>query len=141
MDGLRRSSRKRKTKKVDYGDTFTSSYPDNLPQTMFERHIAQLNNQSFFFSSFAAVDDAIVYSLFSSKRRTNRYRTMIPACAFREEELPITKEQGLTIRRIYTDCVGEQGKGQVESIRAACNSILIILFDVFTGDKLPILCQ
>jgi len=139
MKDLRRSSRK--TNKVDYRDTLTPSYPEKPPQNVFEQCIALLNNQSFDSSSFSIVDDALVYSLFSSKRRTNGYRTMVPDRAFGEEEPPITKEQGIMIRRIYKDCVGEQGNGLEESIRAACNSMVTALPYVFTRDKLPILQQ
>ena len=66
---------------------------------------------------------------------------MIPDRAFLEEEPPITKEQGIEIRRIYKDCVGEQGKGLEKSIRAACDSMVMALPQVFTRDKLPILLQ
>ena len=66
---------------------------------------------------------------------------MIPDRAFREEELFITKEQGIVIRHIYKDCVGEQGSGLEESIEAACNSLVKALPNVFTMDKLPILLQ
>jgi hypothetical protein len=139
MQGLRRSSRK--TKKVDYGDALIPSYPENQPKNEFERRIALLNKQSFISSSFSAVDDALVYSLFSSKRRTSGYRTMIPDRAFREEGAVITKEQGILIRHLYKDCVGEQGKGVEESLEAACDSIAKALPEIFTRDKLPILRQ
>lgn len=65
---------------------------------------------------------------------------MIPDRAFREE-LPITKEQGIAIRRIYKDCVGEQGRGLESSIQAACDSIVMAFPDFFNRDKLPILRQ
>jgi hypothetical protein len=140
MEGLRRSSRR--TKKVDYGDTLTPSYPENQPQNEFERCIALLNQQSFSSSSFSAVDDALVYSLFSSKRRTTGYRTMIPDRAFKDEEADIvTKEEGILIRNLYKDCVGEQGKGLKESLAAACQSIAKAMPEVFTSDRLPILRQ
>ena len=139
MEGLRRSTRK--TKKVDYVDLLASSYPETQPQNEFERRIDLLNKQSFLSSSFSAVDDALVYSLFSSKRRTAGYRTMIPDRAFGEEGSPITKEQGIMIRHIYQDCVKEQGKGMEESIQAACDCMVMALPHVFTGDKLPILRQ
>jgi hypothetical protein len=139
MDDVRRSSRK--TTKVYYGDTITSSYPENSPQNVFEQRIARLNNQSFVSSSFALVDDALVYALFASKRRTTGYRTMIPCRAFGEEEPPITKEQGIMIRSVYKDCVGKQGEGVEESIREACHSMVKALPEVFAMDKLPILRQ
>jgi hypothetical protein len=138
MENLRRSSRK--TKRVDYGETLTPSYPDKEPKNEFERRIALLNDQSFHSSSFSTVDNALVYSLFSSKRRTTGYRTMIPDLAFREE-LSITKEQGHIICRIYKDCVGEQGNGLEGSLEEACNSMVTALPDVFTKDNLPILQQ
>lgn len=138
MDGLRRSSRK--TEKVHYGDT-SPSYPENPPQNLFEQRIATLNHQSFPSPYFSVVDDVLVYSLFSSKRRTNGYRTMIPECAFKDTTPPITKEQGIAIRRIYKDCVGEQGTGQEENIRAACGTMQMVLPEIFTRDNLPILRQ
>jgi hypothetical protein len=140
MEGLRRSTRK--TKKVDYGDPLTPSYPDQQPRNKFEQRIALLNQQSFPSSSFSTVDDALVYSLFSSKRRTSGYRAMIPDRAFGEEGLPpITKEQGIMIRHIYKDFVKEQGKGLDRSIQAACSSMVAALPCVFTRDKLPVLLQ
>jgi hypothetical protein len=139
MEGLRRTSRK--TERVHYADTLSPSYPENPPQNLFEQRIASLNDQSFPSLPFSIVDDALVYSLFSSKRRTSGYRTMIPERAFRDEKPPITKEQGLAIRHIYKDCVGEQGKGLEENIRAACRSMEMLLPEVFTRDKIPILQQ
>lgn len=122
-------------------DTLTPSYPENSPQNVFEQRIAQLNIQSFVSSSFAIVDDALVYALFASKRRTTGYRTMIPCRAFGEEEPPITKEQGIMIRRLYKDCVGDQGKGVEDTILKACDSMVKALPEIFTIDKLPILRQ
>jgi hypothetical protein len=139
MEGIRRSSRR--TKKVDYGETLTPSYPDNQPKSEFERRIALLNEQSFHSSSFSTVDDALVYSLFSSKRHTTGYRTMIPELAFREKELPLTKEQGIIVRHIYKGCVGEQGNGLKETLETACSSMVKALPDVFTTDNIPILLQ
>jgi hypothetical protein len=139
MKGLRRSSRK--TEKVHYGDTISPSYPEKPPQNLFEQRIATLNHQAFPSSSFSLVDDVLVYSLFSSKRRTNGYRTMIPERAFKDMNPPISKEQGMAILRIYKDCVGEQGKGLEENIRAACGSMEMVFPEIFTRDKLPILRQ
>lgn len=139
MEGLRRSARK--TKKVDYLDTLTPLYPESQPRNEFERRIALLNKQSFLSSAFSTVDDALVYSLFSSKRRTTGYRSMIPGRAFGEDDPPLTKEQGIMIRHIYKDCVKEQGKGWEEGIQAACDSMGVALPHVFTRDKLPILRQ
>jgi hypothetical protein len=139
MEPLRRSSRQ--TKKVNYGDTITPSYPENRPTNDFERRIALLNKQTFLSSSFSAVDDILVYSLFSSKRRTAGYRTMIPDRAFRDPRPLINKEQGLTIRHIYKDCVGEQGKGLEKSLEAASVSIVKALPDFLGKDELPILLQ
>jgi hypothetical protein len=98
MEGLRRSTRK--TKKVGYVDTLTPSYPEGPPRNDFERRIDLLNKQAFISSAFSTVDDALVYSLFSSKRRTIGYRTMIPDRAFGEGDPPITREQGIMIRHI-----------------------------------------
>src|ERR1700679_727446 len=139
MENLRRSSRK--TNRVDYGDTITPSYPESAPQNKFEERIAQLNNEAFQSTSFSIVDDALVYSLFSSKRRTRGYRTMITDRAFKEEGSLISKEQGLAIRHIYNDFVGEQGKGTEESIKAACDCMARALPDVFSRDRIPTLRQ
>jgi hypothetical protein len=139
MEGPRRSTRK--TKKVDYADPLTPSYPEQQPRNTFERRIALLNEQSFPSSSFSAVDDALVYSLFSSKRRTSGYRAMIADCAYGEGEPPLTKEQGIMIRHIYKEFVEEQGKGLEGSIQAACSSMVAALPLVFARDKLPVLRQ
>lgn len=66
---------------------------------------------------------------------------MIPECAFKDMKSPITKDQGIAILRIYKDCVGEQGKGLEENIRAACESMEMVLPEIFTRDRLPILRQ
>ena len=66
---------------------------------------------------------------------------MIPERAFKDMQPPISKEQGIAILRIYKDCVGEQGKGLEENIRAACGSMEMVLPEIFTRDKLPILRQ
>jgi hypothetical protein len=139
MENRRRSSRK--TNRVDYRGTLTPSYPESAPQNRFEERIAQLNNESFDMSSFSIVDDVLVYSIFSSKRHTHGYRTMIAERAFREEASLINKEQALTIRHIYKDCVGEQGKGTEESIKAACDYMAEALPNVFSRDREPILHQ
>ena len=139
MDAPRRSQRN--TKNVNYADTLTPSYPEQPPRNAFERCIAFLNNQSFISSSFSIVDDALVYSLFSSKRRINGYRAIITACAFGEEDPPITKEEGILICNIYKEHIREQGKGNEESIRKACNAMSIALPDIFTRDTFSILQQ
>jgi hypothetical protein len=139
MEILRRSSRK--TNRVDYRDTLTPSYPESAPQNKYEERIAQLNNETFDSSSFSIVDDVLVYSLFSSKRRTHGYRTMIADRAFKEEASPINKEQGLLIRHIYKDCVGEQGTGIEENIKAACDCMAGALPDIFSRDREQILHQ
>ncbi|KAF8219692.1 hypothetical protein L208DRAFT_1115160, partial [Tricholoma matsutake] len=90
----------RKHNKVSYSDTKTPSYPESAPKTPFEHQISFLNNQSISLSSFSDVDNALMYSLLSSKRRTNEYRSMIPDGASSGEQHSITKEQGIMIRHI-----------------------------------------
>src|ERR1700679_128050 len=139
MENLRRSSRK--TNQIDYRDIITPSYPESAPQNKFEECIAQLNNETFQSSSFSIVDDALVYSLFSSKRRTSGYRTMIPDRAFKEEGSLISKEQGVAIRHIYKYCVGEQREGKEERKRAGCDCMTMTLPVFFSRDSFPTLRQ
>ena len=139
MENLRRSGRQ--TSRVDYRSNLIPSYPESAPQNEFEARIAQLNNETFDSSSLSIVDDVLAYSLFSSKRRTHGYRTLTTDRALGEEGTPISKEQGLALRHIYKDCVGEQGKGIEESIKAACDCMARALPEVFSRDRVPILRQ
>lgn len=139
MEGLRRSTRKRA--KVNYAEAMTPSYPEGQPKNEFERRIDVLNKQTFPLRAFSSVDDALVYSLFGSKRRTSGYRTLIPERAFREEGSAMTKEEGIMIRHIYQDWVEEGGLGLEGRIEGACDSMVEALPEVFSRDKLPILAQ
>jgi len=139
MPSLRRSARS--TKKIQYSEAFTPSYPEGPPATEFERRVASLNSQSFHSDPFAAVDDVLIYSIFGSKSRPNGYRAMTPARAFGQLQQSITKDQGLTIRHLYKQFVPEQGKGDKEALQKASHAIFSRFPTLFTAVHLPIIEQ
>jgi hypothetical protein len=139
MPSLRRSARS--TRKIQYSEAFSPSYPDGPPATEFERRVASLNSQSFHSEALATVDDILIYSFFGSKRRPNGYRAMTPACAFGQLKPSITKDQGLTIRHLYKQFVPKQGQGDKEALQNAAHAIFSQFPTLFSPDHLPIIEQ
>lgn len=143
MENLRRSARSTKTPK--YYNDLSPAYPDDEPANEFESRVATLNQESFPWKMFSAVDDILVYGLFSSKRRVRGYRAIKTDRAFGEEEAPITREEGIQIRKIFEDHVGarEHGHGvqQVESIHCAAEYLVKALPKIFSPDQLSVIQQ
>jgi hypothetical protein len=52
-----------------------SNYPDGPPSNDFEGTVHALNNQAFSSSSLSRVDDCLVYTLFSTKRKQNTFKS------------------------------------------------------------------
>jgi hypothetical protein len=73
---LRRSTRR--TKGVSYAGMSKSCYPDSPPMTDREKRFHELNLQAFPIEPYLKVDDALVFSLFATKRRPNSYRRFNP---------------------------------------------------------------
>jgi hypothetical protein len=139
MENLRRSARS--TKKQNYYNEFSPSYPDNEPANEFESRVSTLNQESFPWKTFSNVDDILVYGLFASKRRVSGYRSIIPDRASGKEEPPITRKEGIQIRKICGDRLEEQDVRQVEDVRRTAEALVKGLPTVFSPDQLPVIQQ
>ena len=137
MSSIRRSTRV--TRKTVHDFVTISAYPDGKPITDFERKIAILNQQAYLSTLFSQIDDIVVYALFASKRQQTSYRACIPDVAFQDAQLPISKEEGIRIRRIY----GEHTEGNtgIAGIPAACRAFIEELPSVFKEGTMPIVQQ
>jgi hypothetical protein len=90
---LRRSARNF-GRTFDYTDS-TSLYPDGPPIDELEILIKHLNMQAFPSSSYARVDDILVYSLFATKRRPGHCRALTPLMAGNGPEM--TQEEAVAM--------------------------------------------
>ena len=133
MDGLRRSARL--TTIASYKDEFTPCYPDDKPANEFERRIASLDQQSFPWEQFSVVDDIIVYSLFSTKRRSEGYRAVKTERAFGEDDSLVTQEEGIQIRKIF-------GKvEELDQVPSAAQAMVTALPHIFSREDIPVILQ
>ena len=137
MSAVRRSARA--TRKINYTLGTALAYPEGKPTTDFERRIAALNLQAFPSSTFAEVDDILVYALFASKRRQRSYRACEPDTAFYDAAARISKEDGITIRRIYG--IHTDGGRGVAGINDACQALILELPTLFRQETLSLLQQ
>ena len=71
--------------------------------------MASLNQQSFRWKQLSAVNDMLVYSLFSTKQRSKGYHTVKTECAFGEEDSTVTAKEGIDIRKKIEEYLLEQG--------------------------------
>jgi hypothetical protein len=114
---LRRSTRLQITPTITYSDHLP--YPEGRPFSEVEKLVAHLNGEAFRSDTYSVVDDAIVYALFASKRRSTWYRSVDPMPTSKSRS--ITIQQGLELavetrimpRRIgdfdaYFQCVAEK---------------------------------
>jgi hypothetical protein len=92
----RRSSRLAEKPRVEYKDYL--QYPDGPPHTTFENAIALLNKEAFLASPYAEIDDIIVWSLFSSKRRPAGPGALKLSAVSSQNKPAITHEQALEIQ-------------------------------------------
>jgi hypothetical protein len=136
MENLRRSARS--ATKPRYDNEFSPAYPDDEPANEFENRVATLNQESFPWEMFSTVDDILVYALFSSKRRVSGYRAINADRAFGEEGAPITRKEGIKIRKILGDHSEERG---VEDTRHVAQSLVKAFPKVFSPDQLPVIQQ
>jgi hypothetical protein len=92
---IRQSSRLAKKPRQVHTDDL--HYPDGAPITEFERAVAQLNFEAFPSSSYAQIDEILVWSLFASKRRNTSRQALKPAASSSRYHSLITHEQALAI--------------------------------------------
>lgn len=140
MSNLRRSTRA-STSKVSYGDEFSPSYPDGEPANEFERRVALLDQESFPWEELSEVDDVIVYSLFSSKRRTKGYRAVKTLRAFLEEETAVTAEEGVGIRRLIGKYLPSEGERDVGAFRKVAVALVKEFDQIFKAGQVRIVEQ
>ncbi|KAH7929209.1 hypothetical protein BV22DRAFT_1029843 [Leucogyrophana mollusca] len=91
---LRRSSRGLNKKPVSYVHSHVG-YPDTAPTSDVEKFVARLDKEAFKVDQYAAVDDAIVFALFSKKVRPTYYNALHPAPSS-HVSMP-TAEEGIKI--------------------------------------------
>jgi hypothetical protein len=82
METRQRASRNAGKRKLEGIDEHVPSYPDGQPCNDIENLVAQLDLETFPITSYARVDDILVYSLFASKRHPDGFRALKPATAF-----------------------------------------------------------
>lgn len=132
MANLPQSTRGSRSK-VSYSDDseYSPSYPDKEPVNEFERCVASLDQQSFPWKQFSAVDDMLVYSLFSSKRWTNGYHAIKTEHVFGEEDTPVTAEKGILIRNITREYLPERGVRSTPDFEKAARALVQALPEIF----------
>lgn len=94
---LRRSKRQKTIGKY----TEVSSYPDGPPSSAFENLVSTLDQQFFPSETFARIDDILTYSIFATKRKSQRYLALRPSCAFTGHELDVSAETTLHIAQLF----------------------------------------
>lgn len=141
MAHLRRSTRASTSKKTYNDNEFAPSYPEKPPDSNFESHVASLDQQSFPWKQFSMVDDVLVYSLFSSKRRTKGYRSIYAARVFGETDRPVTVEVGLLIRNLIEEYLPQKEERNAEDFVNTARALVEALPNVFSQDKMDIVEQ
>jgi hypothetical protein len=104
-------------KLVDYSADSINLYPDGPPTHDVEVLIHKLNLQAFPSSSYARVDDILVYALFATKKRPHYYRALLPATA--SDHRDITDEEALSISNIVRKEVSHDNPSREECELAA----------------------
>ena len=129
------------TSHSSYTDELLPSYPDKGPINDFERRVASLNQQSFPWKELSVLDDVLVYSLFSSKRRTKGSGAIKIERVFREEETPVTAENGIIIRNIIEEYLPEKKDKKVGDFGIAAQELVKALPAIFSQDQVAIVEQ
>ena len=139
---LRRSTRAT-TSKIVFSEDNSPSYPDGPPANEFERRISLLNEESFSWEGLSGVDDVLVYSLFSSKRRRHGYRAVQTERVFGEEGAAVSAEDGVAIRQVIKENLGEEGEGvrKKEDIRKAAGELVGKFPKIFVREQLGMIEQ
>lgn len=87
------------------------------------------------------VDDILVYSLFSSKRRTKGSVAIRTEHVFGEEETPVTAEDRIIIRNIVEDYLPEKKDKKVEDFGIVAQELVKALPAVFLQEQVAIIEQ
>lgn len=141
MAYLRRSTHANLSKITFNDNDLSPSYPDSPPSTDFEKKVASLDQQSFPWKELSVVDDILVYSLFSSKRRMKRYTAIKTEQAFGEKDMAVTVEVGLLIRKIIQEYLPVQGVRNTGDAGNAAQALIESLPDTFSQEQLGIIKQ
>ncbi|KAH7906292.1 hypothetical protein BJ138DRAFT_650540 [Hygrophoropsis aurantiaca] len=113
----------------------TFGYPNIKPEHPFEKMVARLDKETFDFNRYSAVDNAIVYSLFSKKSR-RPYRAALHLAKLANFTMP-TPSQGTEIPEI---CQAVNSEYPSEEECKAVTSVLMEKFgDVFASEDEPII--
>lgn len=91
----RRSSRITSQPQRNYDDSLP--YPEGPPTTSIEKAIHMLNLQAFSWTTYATVDDIIVYAFFASKRKKHHYRALNLACSSGSHQHGLSVSDGIAI--------------------------------------------
>jgi hypothetical protein len=134
----RRSART--SKRINYADIDTPSYPDGPPQTGFEHTIDRLNRHPLHSSSYEAVDDVLVYCLFSSKRRSRSYRSWITTATSTTSTRAVTAEEGIAVADLCYSIIDRE-RPTVESCRQAAVQLHQMHSHLFFRDEMDIIEQ
>jgi hypothetical protein len=121
---LRRSARN-VGKTFDYTDS-SSIFPEGPPGNELERLIERLNKQAFASSSYAQVDDILVYSLFATKHRAGNHRALVPLTA--GDGPWMTRKEALSIANIIRLAISPDHPTEAE-----CNAAAIQLWHEHRG--------
>jgi hypothetical protein len=106
---------------VSYADMSKEScYPDSGPRTDRELVIHQLNLQAFPMAPYSKVDDALVFSLFATKRRPRSYRRFDPTAITGVRN--ITAAEGIAIAKVCFE-----GISQVNPTLESCHNVSVEL--------------
>lgn len=112
-----RRSERNLGKLVDYTTDLISLYPDGPPIHDVEITIHDLNMQGFSSSSYARVDDILVYALFATKHRAHCYKALLPATA--SEQRSVTDKEALSIANIVRQKISHSNPSKAECDLAA----------------------
>jgi len=125
---------------VDYaGIDSISFFPEGPPTDEIERTCHALNLEAFPSSSYAHVDDILVYALFATKLRPHSYRALRPATAGNDTGLT-DKDATMTISKIITSEINHDHPTKEECKVVAMN-IWIQFHEFFMEGDLPIIEQ
>jgi len=136
---LRRSTRI--SRRVSYVDIDTHHcYPDGPPETEFEQTIDSLNCDMLPSQSYAAVDDIIVYGLFSSKRRSRSYRSWTATATSTISTRTVTAKDGIAIADLCHSNISWE-RPSIECCRQTAIKLHRLYGSLFHGDEINVLQQ
>ena len=115
-------------------------YPDGPPETEFEQTIDSLNCDMLPSQSYAAVDDIIVYGLFSSKRRSRSYRSWTATATSTISTRTVTAKDGIAIADLCHSNISWE-RPTIECCRQTAIKLHQLCGNLFHGDEINILQQ